>query len=116
MIELKVVEDSPKLIRVVLAGELDSLGAGQVELKLTVLMRGTSPHAIVDMSNVTYIASMGVGLLVSVLKVLNRRGARLILLNPQPAVLIVLEATRLTEILGVAMDEAAAQTLLMKST
>ncbi len=111
-VELKVLEDTPKLIRVALSGELDMIAVHQVGLKFSALMAGDGKNAIVDMSGVPIIVSLGIGMLISAYKVLKRKGAKLVLLNPQPAVVMVLETSGLCEMLGVATDEAAAQSLL----
>ena len=110
--EIQVLADTPKLVRVALSGQLDTQSVGQIETKISVLMAGKGQDAILDMSDVSLITSLGVGMLISVSRVVKRRGAKFVLLNLQPAVAMVIELCRLSDLLGVASDEAIAQSML----
>ena len=67
--EIQVLADTPKLVRVALSGQLDTLSVGQIETKISVLMAGKGQDAILDMSDVSLITSLGVGMLISVSRV-----------------------------------------------
>jgi anti-anti-sigma factor len=56
----------------------------------------------------TFIASLGMGILVTTYKGLKRKGAKLVLLNPQTDVEAALVAARLHGILPIARGEAEA--------
>ena len=73
--EIQVLADTPKLVRVALSGQLDTQSVGQIETKISVLMAGKGQDAILDMSDVSLITSLGVGMLISVSRVVKRRGA-----------------------------------------
>lgn len=113
--ELKELEVGDSLLRVALVGDLDHTSAGKIEAKLmaSTVSRGT--NTIIDLSQVSFISSLGLALLVNSHKGLQRQRKKLVLLAPQPEVLGVLEIARLTTILAVAQDEAAAQSLLAAS-
>lgn len=100
-----VLADTPNMIRVALSGELNTLTVGQIETKFTVLMSGDGQDVIVDMSEVSFITSLGIGMLISASKVVKRRNAKFVVLKPQPLVLNILEASKLMELLGVATEE-----------
>ena len=68
--------------------------------------------AVVDLAGVGFIASLGMGLLVSTAKALHRFGKRLVLLRPQSLVEDALEAAGLHEILPIAKDDGAVERLL----
>jgi anti-anti-sigma factor len=93
--------------RVALSGRLDIAGAEVVALPLATLA-GAKQGLIIDMSGVSFVASIGLRHLVATAKALSRRGGRLVLLNPSDMVTEVLETSGLTEILPIAQSEAAA--------
>jgi anti-anti-sigma factor len=110
--QLTVVTKTPRLIRVALSGNLDTMSVGHIETKLTALMAGNTQSAIIDMSDVSVITSLGIGMLISLSKMVKRQGGRFVVLKPQPTVALAIQISRLTELLGVADDEATAQSIL----
>ena len=88
------LDDTVGLIR--LSGRLDIPGCQELTLEFTTYTATQRKPVIVDLSEVTLITSMGVGLLLSNAKALHRHGARMVLLNPQPNVEKVLELSGLT--------------------
>jgi anti-sigma B factor antagonist len=94
---------------VALTGRLDIAGAEAVALPLATLA-GAKHGLIVDMSGVSFIASIGLRHLVSAAKALSRRGGRLVLLNPNDLVTEVLTTSGLTDLLPSVKSEAEATT------
>lgn len=94
-----------------LDGRLDLEGTQKIEAQLTELTAGRGKNAIVDVTGVTFIGSLAVGLLFKLARALRARHARLILLGPKASVLKVLETTYVTQLLDVADDEASAKAL-----
>jgi anti-sigma B factor antagonist len=94
---------------VALTGRLDIAGAEAVALPLATLA-GAKQGLIVDMSGVSFIASIGLRHLVSAAKALSRRGGRLVLLNPNDLVTEVLTTSGLTDLLPIVKSEAEAIT------
>jgi anti-anti-sigma factor len=72
-----------------LSGRLDIVGADVVALPLATLS-GSKDALVLDMANVTFLASIGIRHLVASAKSLGRRGGKVILLNPSPIVTEVL--------------------------
>lgn len=66
----------------------------------------------VDLSNVRYVNSSGIGVLVSLLTKFRSRGGELVLINPAEHPRKMLALTKLTSIFTIADDEAAASSLL----
>jgi anti-anti-sigma factor len=109
--ELRIVEQSPAFTRVALIGRLDTAGVDKVETRLNAaLVR--DKHAVVDISEVTFLASMGIRMLISAAKMLNRRGKQLVLIAPRPLVDQALKHASLDEIIPVAPDFQTAAALL----
>ena len=71
--------------RVFFVGDLDMEGAGKVDLAFAALA-GTSTRILVDLSRVDLLALIGIRTLVLNAQVINRRGGKMIALNPQPMV------------------------------
>ena len=66
----------------------------------------------VDLSEVRYINSTGIGILVSLLTKFRSRGGEMVLINPADHPKKMLALTKLNNIFTVAADEAAARQLL----
>ncbi|OGX87106.1 STAS domain-containing protein [Hymenobacter glacialis] len=66
----------------------------------------------VDLSEIRYINSAGIGVLVSLLTKFRSRGGEMVLINPAEHPKKMLALTKLNNIFTVAADEAAARQLL----
>ena len=64
------------ITRVVLDGRLDIQGAAAIDLKMNVLA-GSSKFLLVDLSNVSFIGSMGLRSLVVPAQAMRRRGGKM---------------------------------------
>ena len=64
------------------------------------------------MSEVTYLASLGLRMLLTVAKALKLRGAKTVLLSPQPAVRQVLSLSGYDQVIPVYNDEGTAVAFL----
>jgi len=71
--------------RVALIGRLDIAGAGKIDMPLKELA-DSKTNIVVDMSEVDFIASLGMRSLVIAAKTLMRDARTLVLLNPTPLV------------------------------
>jgi anti-anti-sigma factor len=106
--ELRIGECDGDVSRIALVGILDLIAVGQIETRLMAATVAHGRHAIIDLSELTFIASLGMGVLVTAHKGLKRKGARLVLLNPQADVEAALVAARLHGILPIVRGEAEA--------
>jgi anti-anti-sigma factor len=97
--------------RLALNGRLDYQGTGEIELAFTAQTATMHRAAVVDLSEVSFLASIGMRLLLQVAKALHRTDHRLVLLRPQENVRQALEVAGLAEILPIANDEAQALAL-----
>jgi anti-sigma B factor antagonist len=102
-----VTTESGATARVALTGRLDISGAEAVALPLATLA-GAKQGLIIDMSGVSFVASIGLRHLVSAARALSRRNGRLVLLNPVNLVTEVLETSGLTDLLPIVRSESEA--------
>jgi anti-anti-sigma factor len=98
--------------RVVLSGKLDIVGAETVSVPLATLSN-SNRGLIIDMSAVTFLASIGIRHLVSAARTLSRRNGRLVLLKPTQMVVEVLKTSGLTDILPIVMTDEEALAVIM---
>jgi anti-anti-sigma factor len=106
--EILVHRQDDHVTHLALSGRLDILGLQQIELPFTAHTSSRRKHAVVDVSQVTYMSSLGIRLILSSAKALSAHGARLVLVNPQPQVLQVLQLGRLDTIIAIESDVPAA--------
>lgn len=110
--ELRHLPSEPSLTRLALEGSLDVPGTSQIEIPFIAATVSQGRDSIVDLSQVTFISSLGVALLLGTMKGLRRQGAKLILLSPSPNVFKVLAVSGLLGILNIAADESDVTQLL----
>lgn len=103
-----VVELGPAANKVVLAGRLDSTTVGSVENQFTATMAASNRHAVLDLRGLEFLSSLGIRLLLSVARVMHRRGGRMVMFGAQPMVAEVLSAMALDEVLPMVGTEAEA--------
>lgn len=106
---LEIVEQTDSLSHVQIVGPLDLAGVGAIELRFTASTASRRRHAIVDMSQVPFMASLGMGLLVQVARSLTGDGRKVVLLAPTDIVATALRTSRLESIMPIAADLAAAR-------
>ena len=101
---LKVIRADDTLNHIALAGRLDIDGVKDIQYEFLHTTTVGVTATIVDLSQVTYIASLGMGMLVSAAKHVERSGARMVLLNPSPFVRKALELMTLGRVIPIADD------------
>ncbi len=94
------IDDLGATARVVLTGRLDIVGADKVALPLATLS-GAKDNLLIDMSGVTFVASIGLRHLVSAAKAVARRGGSFKLINPSPVVVEVVTVAGLAQMLPI---------------
>ena len=99
------------ITRVVLDGRLDIQGAAAIDLKMNVLA-GSCKFILVDLSNVSFIGSMGLRSIVVPAQAVRRRGGKMALLSPVPMVEEVLKASNIQEVIPIVYDLESAVAVL----
>jgi anti-sigma B factor antagonist len=105
---MELSELGDKLVSVRLTGRLDTPGVDRIELRLTASLVPRGNSAVVDLSNVQFVTSMGIRMFISVAKALNGKQARLVLHSPQEVVSEIFDNAALGAILPIFATEAEA--------
>ena len=106
--ELKVIQSDETYTHIALAGKLDIGGVGEIENKFIGYTAARKKNAAVDISGITFLGSMGLRIFLDAAKTLNREKKKLILLNPQPLVNDVLQASGIGDLVSIEHDTATA--------
>lgn len=108
--ELREISTDEAYSYLVLVGRLDVISVGEVENKFIGYTAARKKNAIVDLGGVSFVGSMGLRLFISAAKALGLENKKLILLNPQPLVKEVLDASGIGIFVPIEMDTDAAIT------
>lgn len=95
---------TPNIGCVHLSGPLDIAGVQEISLKFTTFTTTQKKAVIIDLTNVTMITSMGLGMLITNAKSLKLHGIPTILMNPKPTVERVIKMSGLQELLPIEQD------------
>jgi anti-anti-sigma factor len=101
---MTILPRADEIAHVVLSGRLDTVGAEDISegfLQATALREGP---AIVDLSEVDFLSSRGIGALLASGKRLQKAGHKLVLLSPQPLVESILRISRVDALMPIAAD------------
>lgn len=99
--------------RLVISGRMDIKGALEVDPVFTKLAEENA-NVVVDMADVSFLASLGIRTLVVSCKTLAAKGGNLVLINLQPGVEKVLKTSGLHAMIPIVPDMDAAQAILLK--
>lgn len=94
--------------KIVLAGRMDSAGTQAIDFQFTALTTTRPAQIVVDFSQVSFLASIGIRTLISSARALARRGGRMVLASPQPLVEDVLRLGGIDTLIPVYSDVASA--------
>jgi anti-anti-sigma factor len=109
--QFTISDEAGTTAKIALAGKLDIAGAEVVALPLATLAGGKK-GVVVDLSGVTFLASIGIRHLVLATKALSRKGGKLVLVNPSASVKEVLETSGVTDIMPIVATDSAAYELI----
>lgn len=84
--DLKVIRGDAEVTHIALSGKLDVEGEEKIGDEFRHLVDSSNTHFLVDMSQVSYLASLGIRLLFVGAKSLAGDGKKMVVLNPQPMV------------------------------
>ncbi|MBM5822639.1 MAG: STAS domain-containing protein [Cyanobacteria bacterium K_Offshore_surface_m2_011] len=99
-----------RLRKVVLSGRLDMLGVEEIALKLTSLTAIKPLPVILDLREVSFLASIGIRSIISSARALDQKGGRMvILLGENALVKATLESTGIDDIIPMVSDPEQAE-------
>ena len=110
-IQFSELDNDIRLVKLI--GKLDIIGAGEIETKFTGYCSGDKVRAVVDLSGVDFLASIGIRMLTLTARSIASRGGRMVILNPGPDVQSVLEITGIPEIIPIYSHIESAETVLL---
>lgn len=89
-------------VTVVIAGELDHCAAPQIRRMLDeVLLDPHVMHMVLDLENLTFMDSSGIGVLLGRLRLLQSRGGSLSVMNMQPPVEKLFRLSGMQRVIGI---------------
>src|SRR5215216_461560 len=101
-LEFNELENGIRLIKLI--GALDLSGSYSIEVEFVRHCAGDNVRVLVDLSEVDYISSIGVQMLVNAANSIASRGGKMALLNPQSSVLDVLDLTGILQVISIYSD------------
>ena len=104
---LEQVELPGDILKLKLLGSLDIAGSEQIDTPLAVIA-GKANRVIVDFGAVTFLASIGIRLIVKAARAITNRGGKLVIYNPNFDARKVLRSTGIDAIIPVVTDEPSA--------
>lgn len=104
---LEQIDRPGDVLLVKLAGPLDIAGAGEIETPFS-LISGKHNKVVVNLADVTFLASIGIRVLVKAARTIGNRQGRLVIFGPTEEARRVLRSTGIDTIIPVVADEATA--------
>lgn len=87
------IQETDEKIIAVLSGELDTASAPETETALQPLLNSRGKEVVIDCTDLEYIASSGLRILLGILKEAKASGSRVVLKNVNEMIRDVLEIT-----------------------
>lgn len=109
-IEVISLENNVNCLR--LQGRMDSAGVDRMEIKFNAAAVAPGHNVLVDLREVSFLASMGIRMLITGARALKSKGASLVLFGAQEMVQDVLDNVALEQIIPIAADQHQALALL----
>ena len=102
------ISEDAGVVKVGLVGRLDTPGVDAIETRLTAALVPRAARAIVDLSGVEFIGSLGLRMFITIARALTRKSGKMVLYAPQGFVAQVLETAALDDIIPVEPDAETA--------
>jgi anti-anti-sigma factor len=110
--QLNVIRADDELTHLALVGTMDIAGIHAIDMKFHGYTAARRRPALVDLSGVELITSLGMGVFISCARSMLRYGARMVLLNPQPVVEEAMKSVGLGEAIPIAHSQDEAMRIL----
>ncbi len=111
--QMEIGEMGDNLRKVTLTGRLDTPGVLAIEPRFVTGLVPGGKNAIVDLSRVDFIGSMGIRMFISVARTLKDKQAKLAFYSPQPLVNDALNSASLSQIVPICPDAAQALAVVL---
>jgi len=111
-VELKLTELDNGTRKVSIHGRLDTSGVGSIETRFIAATASSGKNTIVDLSDVPYLTSMGIRMLIVAAKAAKGKNAKIVLFGVQGLVREVFDHVSLGHVIPIASDEKHALEIL----
>ncbi len=101
-----------QILKIAPDGRFDLEGTNEIDMQFTMLTTTQRVAVLVDMTDVSFLASIGMRLLLSCAQGCAAKGGKLVLYNPQPMVEKVLQTSGVAAMIPVFADLEAARAAL----
>jgi len=101
-----------EVLRVSLQGRLDSAGVDVIETQFQAGVVAKGKNTVVDLTEVTFLASLGIRMIIAATRSLSFKGAKIALFGAIPAVMDIIDAVALDDIVPIAATQADAIALV----
>lgn len=112
MIEIKEISTDEQINHLALIGRLDLAASEQIELKFATLVATRAKPTLIDLSELEYITSLGLRMILSSAKTLRSENAKMVLLKPTNQVLEILTTVGFDKLIPIEDDLDKAKELL----
>ena len=102
--QLECEELPGEVTRIALSGRLDIEGTRSIDDRFAFLTTTRPKKIVVDLSDVSFLASIGIRLLLTSARAQQQRGGKVVLASPQPSVRKVLEAAGIDQLIALLDD------------
>lgn len=113
VINVDIVDLGNGITNVLVSGRMDVQGALAVDKKFSTIA-DEKKKVVIDLSQVTFLASLGIRTLIMSCKTLASKGGDMVLLNPQPNVEKVLRTSGVDTVIQIVRDMNAAAAIFAK--
>lgn len=103
-LEYEELDNGVRVIKLV--GRLDMEGTNSIDKKFVQQCAGENVFVLVDLSQMNYLSSIGIPMLITTAKAVANRGGRLAFVNPQSSVKSVLDITGVSNVIRIYKDVA----------
>ena len=109
---LEIVQLDPTTTRLELEGRMDAPGCERIETAFTAAASASGAHMLVDLRKVEFVGSLGVRLLISSARVIQRRGRKMVIFGAQAQPMDVFETVALPDLIPIVVDQDEALALV----
>jgi anti-anti-sigma factor len=113
VINVDIVDLDNGITNVLVSGRMDVQGALAVDKKFSTIA-DEKKKVVIDLSQVTFLASLGIRTLIMSCKTLASKGGDMVLLNPQPNVEKVLRTSGVDTVIQIVRDMNAAAAIFAR--
>jgi serine/threonine-protein kinase RsbW len=94
----------PDISHIALEGRLDADGVAQIEQAFADTVLDRNLPTVIDMSGISFMSSLGIGMLFDTSKKLKKSGGKFVLLNPRGMVETVLKTSKMDKLMPLVFD------------